>query len=579
MIENNNDELFYGDLFLRETDINEVKKFYSKKISKYSKDNFILFNVKEKYLEILGNIVNDRYNKHSIKLSLKEAFEKIYELDRGSIQEIIESSILEGRSIEVDFRIKTTDDLTRWISLKINPLRNNEDELTNYYGYIHDITFEKIVELKLKNFIDFDELTKLPSIYYLKDTINEYLSCTKNQEARGAFMLINIDNFKMINDSFSHKEGDRLLAEVAKQLLEIINKDDLICRYSGDEFIIFKHEIESINSLKDFALGLKKIFKKPFIINTDSIYITASIGIALSPDNGDNFNILLKNADSAMFRAKANGKDIYQLFDSSIGSELNRTFAIQKGLRTALDNNELFVVFQPKVILDSSIVNGFEALVRWNNTELGLIGPNEFIPVAESTRLIIPIGKFVLEEAFKKVKTLLDEGFLNFKIAVNFSEVQFRYGDIVSDFNEFIEKYKVSPEYIEMEITESILIKKVEDNISMLDSIKELGVSIALDDFGTGYSSLSYLTKLPIDVLKIDRSFVIDLITNKKSRCIVENIINLSHQLGIDVVAEGVEDLEQVEYLKGILCDTVQGFYFSKPGEFDIVKMLLGKKL
>ena len=224
-------------------------------------------------------------------------------------------------------------------------------------------------------------------------------------------MLINIDNFKMINDSFSHKEGDWLLAEVAKQLVEIINKDDLICRYSGDEFIIFKHKIESINSLKDFAISLKKIFKKPFIINTDSIYITASIGIALSPDNGDNFNLLLKNADSAMFRAKTNGKDIYQLFDNSIGSELNRTFAIQKGLRTALDNNELFVVFQPKVILDSLIVNGFEALIRWNNSELGLVGPNEFIPVAESTRLIIPIGKFVLEEAFKKVKTLLDEGF------------------------------------------------------------------------------------------------------------------------------------------------------------------------
>ena len=430
MMKNKIDSLFCDDLFLRETDINEAKKFYSKKISEHSKDNFIVLNIKDNSLEVLGNIINtiNKTNKYSIKITLNEAFKHIHKDDIESIHERIESSILNSSPIYADFRINSTDDSTRWVSLKIKPLFNNKGEVIYYYGYIHDITIEKI-------------------------------------------------------------------------------------------------------------------------------------------------------ADSEMHSSKTNGKDSYQLFDNSISTELNRTFAIQKGLRTALDNNELFVVFQPKVILDSLVVNGFEALIRWNNSELGVVGPTEFIPVAESTKLIIPIGKFVLEEAFKKVKTLLDEGFKDFKIAVNFSEVQFRYGDILSDFNEFKEKYKVSPEYIEMEITESILIKTVEDNITKLDTIKKLGVSIALDDFGTGYSSLNYLTKLPIDVLKIDRSFVIDLVENKKSRCIVENIINLSHQLGIDVVAEGVEDLEQVEYLKDILCDIVQGYYFSKPGEFDSVKTLLGKKL
>jgi diguanylate cyclase (GGDEF)-like protein len=581
MLINNSDALLSDDLFLRETDIDEAKKFYSKKISKNSKDNFILYNIKDNYLEIMGNIVSDinKNKKYSSKLTLVEAFEKIYEEDVESIKKKIESSIINGRAVDVEFRIKSADDLIRWVSLKLKSFKNDKEDVISYFGYLHDITFEKIVESKLKNLIEFDELTKLPSSYYIEDKVNECLSCTEKQEARGALLLINIDNFKMINDSFSHKDGDRLLEAVAKQLVEAIHRDDLICRYSGDEFIIFKSEVDSINSLDEFANRVKKIFEKPFNIKTESIHITASIGIALSPDNGNDFNHLLKNADSAMVRAKTNGKDICQLFDNSISTELNRTFAIQKCLRKALDNDELFVAFQPKVILNSSIVNGFEALIRWNNSELGLVGPNEFIPVAESTRLIIPIGRFVLEEAFKKVKTLLDEGFKDFKIAVNFSEVQFRYGDIVSDFNKFSKKYKISPEYIEMEITESILIKTVEDNISKLDAVKKLGVSIALDDFGTGYSSLNYLTKLPIDVLKIDRSFVIDLIENKKSRCIVENIINLSHQLGIDVVAEGVEDLEQVEYLKGILCDTVQGFYFSKPGDFDIVKKLLGKKL
>ena len=230
-------------------------------------------------------------------------------------------------------------------------------------------------------------------------------------------------------------------------------------------------------------------------------------------------------------------------------------------------------------ILENSKVNGFEALLRWNSKTLGNVSPGEFIPIAESTRQIIPIGRYVLEEVFKKIKTLLEVGYNNFKVAVNFSEVQFRYGTIVNDFLELIDKYDVSSEYIEIEITESMLIKDFQNNIRRLKAVKQLGVSVALDDFGTGYSSLSYLTKLPIDVLKIDRSFVIDLIENSKSRCIVETIINLSHKLGIDVVAEGVEYAEQVEYLRGILCDVVQGYYYSKPVVFDEVKDMLGKEL
>ena len=291
------------------------------------------------------------------------------------------------------------------------------------------------------------------------------------------------------------------------------------------------------------------------------------------------FNELLKNSDTAMYRAKSNGKDEIEFFDSSISNELNRIYDIEKGLRTAIQDNEFYVVFQPKVVLEDSRVNGFEALLRWNSKTLGLVGPVEFIPIAESTRMIIPIGKFVLEEVFKEVKNLLDEGYDDFKIAVNFSEVQFRNGDIVSDFNEFIKKYNVPPKYIEVEITESMLMKTCEDNIMKLNEIKKLGLSVALDDFGTGYSSLNYLTKMPIDVLKIDRSFVIDILTNPKSKCIVEMIIQLSHDLGINVVAEGVEEVEQVEYLKGIFCDVVQGYYFSKPELFTKVKTLLGKQL
>ena len=259
--------------------------------------------------------------------------------------------------------------------------------------------------------------------------------------------------------------------------------------------------------------------------------------------------------------------------------ELNRVYSLQKGLRTALKNEELYVMFQPKVSLDNSLVNGFEALVRWQSNEFGFVSPAEFIPIAESTKMIIPIGSFILEEVFKKIKCLLNEGYDTFKIAVNLSEMQLREDVVISDFKRLINKYKISPKYIEVEITESMLMKSFDKNLKILQEIKGLGVSIALDDFGTGYSSLNYLTKLPIDVLKIDRSFVIDLITNPKSKCIVENIINLSHQLGIEVVAEGVEDKYQVEYLRTILCDIVQGYYFSKPRMFEQIKEIIGKEI
>lgn len=278
-----------------------------------------------------------------------------------------------------------------------------------------------------------------------------------------------------------------------------------------------------------------------------------------------------------MYIAKSNGKNQWQMFNNNISREINRIYSIQRGLRTALDNDEMFVVFQPKVRLTDDEVNGFEALLRWKSNEIGFVSPGEFIPVAENTRLIIPIGKFVLREVFAKVKYLLSEGYDNFKIAVNLSEIQLRDGNLLEYFNSLIEEFNVSPKYIEVEITESMIMKSVDKNIECLLQIKELGASIALDDFGTGYSSLNHLTKLPIDVLKIDRSFVIDMAENDKSRYIVENIIQLSHKLGMTVVAEGVEEKEQVDYLRSIECDTVQGFYYSKPEYFENIISMLSK--
>ena len=275
--------------------------------------------------------------------------------------------------------------------------------------------------------------------------------------------------------------------------------------------------------------------------------------------------------------AKKSGKNRYEIFNDDISKELDKAYLIERNLSTALYNNEIFIVFQPKVILSNNKVNGFEALIRWKSRELGFVSPVEFIPIAEETGMIIPIGKFVLREVFKKIRYLLDNGYDNFKIAYNISEIQLREGSIIDVFENLSKEFDIDGKYIEIEITESTIIQSFHRNIKALMKLKKFGVTVALDDFGTGYSSLNHLTKLPIDVLKIDRSFVVDMIENHKSKWVIENIIELSHKLGREVVAEGVEIIEQVQYLKNIYCDTVQGYFYSKPDMFENVAMLLEK--
>ncbi|MDD5793382.1 EAL domain-containing protein [Clostridium sp. HCP1S3_B4] len=559
----------------------EINKLY-RGCLEFSKDNLIICNIESETIQIMGNMakVLNSEKRDSVKFTLEEFSNIIYDdMNGDEIFNIWNKIIQRNKDVRLEFKLKDINNRTICVNVKLRAFYDEMGYVQFYFGLIHDVTRERRAEEELKNIVDFDVVTNLPSSTYTKRTIDNYLKISQKENESCALVLVNIDNFKYINDTYGHEDGDRILKKVAIRLSKIIEAGDLICRYSGDEFIIFRHGIESFNEAKDLAILLRKSFEEGIKLNGNEIFITVSIGVALSPDNGSNYNILLKNADTALYRAKNDGKDEIQFFDNSISTEIDRVYAIEKGLRTAISDNELYVVFQPKVVLQDSTVNGFEALLRWKSKELGNVSPMEFIPVAESTRMIIPIGRFVLEEVFKKVKNLLNEGHDDFKVAVNFSEVQFRYSNIIDDFKTFIKKYNVPSKYIEVEITESMLMKTCDENIEQLNKIKSLGISVALDDFGTGYSSFNYLTKLPIDVLKIDRSFVIDLLNDKKSRCIVEAIIELSHELGINVVAEGVEEEKQVEYLKGILCDVVQGYYYSKPDEFNNVKKLLGRKL
>lgn len=535
------------------------------------------YDIEEETLDQFLGFVDDK-DKINISNFFNQDLSKSY-INREQLQQCYKIKCIKDKSIECMISGKVVKNGCKYFFIGtiycLEELRNEYDNI----GLFMEKWKKTFIRNPIYSIIQSDRITGLPNKYYFKNIVSNLLENVVDNNKRAAVIIVDLDNFKYVNDSFGHDFGDLLLREVSCNLLASVSDDVIVSRYSGNTFLLFKSNIIDIQEVISLCSTIAKSFEEPNVVDEKKIYLTASIGISLSPDHGIDYNTLLKNADAAMYEAKKNGKNECDFFDNSLSVELNRVYSLQKGLRTALQNNELYVVFQPKVSLDNSVVNGFEALARWESREFGMVSPAEFIPIAESSKMIIPIGSFVLEEVFKKTKCLLNEGNDNFKIAVNLSEMQLREDVVLSDFKKLIKKYRIHPKYIEVEITESMLMKSFDKNVKILEEIKSLGVSIALDDFGTGYSSLNYLTRLPIDVLKIDRSFVVDLINNPKSKCIVETIINLSHQLGIEVVAEGVEDKLQVDYLRTILCDVVQGYYYSKPKVFDAIKNIVGKEI
>ncbi|HEX9026027.1 MAG TPA: EAL domain-containing protein [Clostridium sp.] len=564
------------------SNINGVNIIWNTSKSKLIVDDKIIdiikeYDVKNQTLEQLMHFICEEDKKSMLSFFNKD-LRKSY-IDREQVEQRCKIIDNIGKIVELIIVGKVIQNNYKYYFIgTIYLVGNLIQEYNNLNSWMK--SWKKSVNDKtINSIIQCDRITGLPNNYFFENIVSSLLKNSVDNNTRSAMIIIDLDNFKYVNDSFGHNFGDLLLKEVSYIILESVKEDILVSRYSGDTFLLFKPDITDIQEIIGVCNNIIKSFEKPNIVDGKKIYLTASIGVSLSPDHGMDYNTLLKNADAAMYEAKKNGKNECDFFDDNLSVELNRVYSLQKGLRTALQNNELYVMFQPKVSLDDSLVNGFEALARWESHEFGLVSPTEFIPIAENSKMIVPIGSFVLEEVFKKTKFLLNEGNDNFKIAVNLSEMQLREDIVLLEFKSLIKKYKINPKYIQVEITESMLMKSFDKNVKILEEIKNLGVSIALDDFGTGYSSLNYLTKLPIDVLKIDRSFVIDLMSNPKSKCIVENIINLSHQLGIEVVAEGVEEKSQVEYLKTILCDVVQGYYFSKPRMFDGIKNIIGKEI
>ena len=393
--------------------------------------------------------------------------------------------------------------------------------------------------------------------------------------SKHAIFFIDLDNFKNINDTLGHDYGDLLLKDVSDRMLSCIASDDILARNGGDEFLILKNRFDTVDDLENFASQLVNVVHHPFILNDETAVVSMSVGIAVFPNNGLTVSELIKNADIAMYNAKNSGKNSYRFFDSYMEDDVNRKNDLADILSHVIDKNEIYLQYQPQVNVESGQVTGYEALMRIESELVGFISPAEFIPIAEETGIINILGEWALIEACNFNQVLIKSGFGPLRVSVNVSTTQLKDDHLIDIIKSIPEKSGMDLKHLEIEITESVLMNSFEHNLKLINQMKELGCSIALDDFGTGYSSFNYLTQIPIDTLKIDKSFIDGICSNEKDRCIADSIINLAHKMDISVVAEGVEDNEQLQILQNQFCDTLQGYLFSKPlNSTDFIELL-----
>ena len=393
--------------------------------------------------------------------------------------------------------------------------------------------------------------------------------------SKHAIFFIDLDNFKNINDTLGHDYGDLLLKDVSDRMLSCIASDDILARNGGDEFLILKNRFDTVDDLENFASQLVNVVHHPFILNDETAVVSMSVGIAVFPNNGLTVSELIKNADIAMYNAKNSGKNSYRFFDSYMEDDVNRKNDLADILSHVIDKNEIYLQYQPQVNVESGQVTGYEALMRIESELVGFISPAEFIPIAEETGIINILGEWALIEACNFNQVLIKSGFGPLRVSVNVSTTQLKDDHLIDIIKSIPEKTGMDLKHLEIEITESVLMNSFEHNLKLINQMKELGCSIALDDFGTGYSSFNYLTQIPIDTLKIDKSFIDGICSNEKDRCIADSIIDLAHKMDISGVAEGVEDNEQLQILQNQFCDTLQGYLFSKPlNSTDFIELL-----
>lgn len=409
-----------------------------------------------------------------------------------------------------------------------------------------------------------DYVTNLPNRTAFSVKLDELLGELETDET-AAVMYIDLDNFKNINDILGHSYGDELLIDVAGRIQKTLTEEDFIARFGGDEFSICTRHVKSRSSYENKIQKIYEEFSRPFTLSAREFFMTFSMGIVLIPKDGDSTQIVMKNVDAAMYAAKSIGKNTYYFYDASLNYNLMMKVQLQSELRKAIQNQEFIVYYQAQVDLKEERIAGFEALLRWKHPTKGLIVPDKFVQAAEETGQIVEIGKWVLYEACSQLRKWNEKGFTNINVAVNLSARQFKDVNLVQMVEDAIKKNCIDAHHLELEITESIALENIKYSIEVIEKLKEIGVQFSLDDFGTGYSSMNYLKYLPVNHLKIDKSFLDTVLENRRDKKIVSAIISLAQTLDLDVIAEGIENAEQVDFLKGVNCNKAQGYLYSKP--------------
>ncbi len=480
-----------------------------------------------------------------------------------------------GERVPTHYEVKlvTKNGDERWVDFTLGVIEFEGKPAVLGTGF--DITERKRAEETIKHMAYHDSLTDLPNRTLFQDRLTVALAQARRKRRTAAVMFLDLDRFKVVNDTVGHALGDDLLQGVAERLTGLVREGDAVARVGGDEFTLLLAEVERAEDMIEIAERVLDTLRQPWVLNGHEFRITASIGIAMFPNDGEDADSLLRNADTAMYRAKDQGRDNYKLYTPAMNARIAERLALENSLRHGLERGEFLVYYQPQVDIASGRIVGMEALVRWQHPERGLVFPAEFIPVAEETGLIVPLGAWVMRTACAQNKAWQAAGFPPMRVAVNLSARQFQQRNFTEMVDEVLKEADLEARWLQLEITEGVAMQDVESNIAVLRELRQMGVQIAIDDFGTGHSSLSYLSRLPIDVVKIDRTFVQDLTTDPNGAAIARSIIVMAHNLKLRVIAEGVETEEQLAFLKKRRCDEMQGYLFSKPAPAEAFEEML----
>ena len=519
------------------------------------------------YLNVVAEDMTGWSRKDASGRPLSEVFKIIDGVTREPARNPMDLAMQQNKTVELTANCILTrrDGYEIAIEDSAAPIHDRENRVTGAVIVFHDVSAARSISSHMSHLAQHDMLTDLPNRMLLTDRVAQTISLARRNRSSLAVLFLDLDNFKNINDTLGHSTGDRLLQSVATRLSTCIRLSDTVGRLGGDEFVVLLSEVKHP---ADAAISARKILAalaRPHRIGKHDLTVTASIGLSTYPADGEDAETLIRNADSAMYRAKKNGRNNYRFFDSGQDAPADNWISLEAGLRLALEREEFVLHYQPKVNLQTGAIAGAEALLRWQHPLRGLIAPLEFVPIAEGCGLILPIGQWVLREACRQARAWQDAGLPPVSVAVNVSSLEFRSDDFLRQLKAILEETRLESRYLELELTESVLMQHASSSVSALNTLKSIGVRLAADDFGTGYSSLSYLKMFPIDYLKIGQSFVHDITTGSCDATIVSAMIAMAKGLRKQIIAEGVETREQMTFLQTQGCDQAQGYYFSRP--------------